>query len=173
LAKRREFAPTQSFPLRSLRVNDPVDPFGRIDPLSAEKGDPVSFASEFKEFAMKGSVIDLAVGVVIGAAFGKIVASLVGDVIMPGLSPALGSVNFTDLAVRVSTDAAGKPVMLKYGAFLQTIFEFIVIALSIFIVIKGINKLKRPPPPKVDASPPPPTKTEELLQEIRDLLARK
>jgi large conductance mechanosensitive channel len=133
----------------------------------------MSFASEFKEFAMKGSVLDLAVGVVIGAAFGKIVASLVGDVIMPALSPVLGSVNFTDLAVQIATNSAGKPVMLRYGAFLQTIFEFLVIALSIFIVIKGINKLKRPPPPPADASPPPPTKTEVLLQDIRDLLAKK
>ena len=133
----------------------------------------MSLASEFKEFAMKGSVLDLAVGVVIGAAFGKIVASLVGDVIMPLMSPLLGSVNFTELAVRVSSDAAGKPVLMKYGVFLQTIFEFIIIALSIFIVVKGINQLKRPPPPKPDAPPPPPTKTEVLLTEIRDQLARK
>lgn len=131
----------------------------------------MSFASEFKEFAMKGSVIDLAVGVVIGGAFGKIVASLVGDVIMPALSPLLGSVNFTELAVRISADAAGKPVLLKYGAFLQTTFEFIVIALCIFLVIKGINRLKRPPP--AAAAPIPPTKTEALLQEIRDLLAKR
>jgi large conductance mechanosensitive channel len=129
----------------------------------------MSFTSEFKEFAMKGSVIDLAVGVVIGGAFGKIVASLVADVVMPALSPLIGSVNFTDLAVRISTDAAGKPVLLKYGSFLQTAFEFIVIALCIFIVIKGINRLKRPAP----AAPAPPTKTEALLQEIRDLLARR
>jgi large conductance mechanosensitive channel len=133
----------------------------------------MSFASEFKEFAMKGSVIDLAVGVVIGAAFGKIVSSLVGDVIMPALSPILGSVNFTDLALKISTDSAGKPVLLKYGSFLQTIFEFIIIALSIFIVIKGINKLKRPAPAAPDAPPPPPTKTEALLQDIRDILAKK
>src|SRR5256885_3715801 len=103
----------------------------------------MSLASEFKEFAMKGSVIDLAVGVVIGGAFGKIVASLVGDVIMPALSPILGSVNFTDLAVRIATNAAGKPVLLRYGAFLQTIFEFVVIAASIFIVIKALNRLDR------------------------------
>jgi large conductance mechanosensitive channel len=130
----------------------------------------MSFASEFKEFAMKGSVIDLAVGVVIGAAFGKIVSSLVGDLVMPALSPLIGSVNFTDLAVRVSTDAAGKPVLLKYGSFLQTAFEFVVIALCIFIVVKGINRLKRPAP--AAAAPAPPTKTEALLQEIRDLLAK-
>jgi large conductance mechanosensitive channel len=129
----------------------------------------MSFTSEFKEFAMKGSVIDLAVGVVIGGAFGKIVASLVADVVMPALSPLIGSVNFTDLAVRISTDGAGKPVLLKYGSFLQTAFEFIVIALCIFIVIKGINRLKRPAP----AAPAPPTKTEALLQEIRDLLAKR
>jgi len=132
----------------------------------------MSIASEFKEFAMRGNVIDLAVGVVIGAAFGKIVSSLVGDVIMPALSPVLGSVNFSDLAVRISSDAQGKPVLLKYGTFLQTIFEFLIIAFAIFMVLKGINQLKRPPPP-TSAAPPPPTKTESLLQEIRDLLARK
>ena len=130
----------------------------------------MSFTSEFKEFAMKGSVIDLAVGVVIGGAFGKIVASLVGDVLMPALSPMLGSVNFTDLAVQIATNAAGKPVMLRYGAFLQTIFEFLVIALSLFIVIKGINRLKRPAP---NAPPPVSSKTEVLLQDIKDLLTRR
>jgi large conductance mechanosensitive channel len=133
----------------------------------------MSLASEFKEFAMKGSVIDLAVGVVIGGAFGKIVSSLVGDVVMPALSPILGSVNFSDLSVQIATNAAGKPVLLKYGAFIQTTFEFVVIALSIFLVIKAINKLKRPPPPAADAPPPAPTKTEILLQEIRDLLAKR
>ncbi len=133
----------------------------------------MSFASEFKEFAMKGSVIDLAVGVVIGAAFGKIVSSLVGDVIMPALSPLLGSVNFSDLALQIATDHAGKPVLLKYGTFLQTVFDFIIIAVCIFIVIKGINKLKRPALPAPNAPPPPPTKTEVLLEDIRNLLARR
>ena len=130
----------------------------------------MSFASEFKEFAMKGNVIDLAVGVVIGAAFGKIVSSLVGDIVMPLLSPLLGSINFSDLALRVATDAAGKPVLLKYGMFLQTCLEFLIIALAIFLVIKGINRLKRPHPA---APPPPPTKSEQLLQDIKDILARK
>jgi large conductance mechanosensitive channel len=132
----------------------------------------MSFASEFKEFAMKGSVVDLAVGVVIGAAFGKIVSSLVGDIIMPALSPVLGSVNFSELSVQIATNAAGKPVLLKYGSFIQTVFEFVVIAFSIFIVIKGMNQLKRPPPPAASA-PPPPTKTEELLQDIKDILSKK
>jgi large conductance mechanosensitive channel len=130
----------------------------------------MSFASEFKEFAMKGSVVDLAVGVVIGGAFGKIVASLVGDVIMPALSPVLGSVNFSDLAVQIATNAAGKPVLLKYGLFLQTLFEFSVIALCIFVVIKGINRMKKPP---ASAPPPAPTTTETLLTQIRDQLAKR
>jgi len=130
----------------------------------------MSLASEFKEFAMRGNVIDLAVGVVIGAAFGKIVTSLVGDLVMPLLSPLIGSVHFSDLAVQIATDAAGKPVLLRYGNFLQVIFEFLVIAFAIFIVIKGINTLKRPHP---DAPPPPPTKTEQLLQDIKDILAKK
>jgi large conductance mechanosensitive channel len=130
----------------------------------------MSFASEFKEFAMKGNVIDLAVGVVIGAAFGKIVSSLVGDMVMPLLSPLLGSINFSDLAFRVATDAAGKPVLLKYGMFLQTCLEFLIIAFAIFLVIKGINRLKRPQPA---APPPAPTKSEQLLQDIKDILARR
>jgi len=133
----------------------------------------MSFVSEFKEFAMRGNVIDLAVGVVIGAAFGKIVSSLVGDVVMPALAPVLGSVNFSELAFKIATDAQGRPVQLKYGSFLQTIFEFLIIALSIFVALKGVNQLKRPAPPPADAPPPPPTKTEVLLQEIRDLLAKK
>lgn len=130
----------------------------------------MSFASEFKEFAMKGSVVDLAVGVVIGVAFGKIVASLVNDVIMPALSPLLGRVNFIDLAFQISTNDAGKPVLLKYGSFLQTIFEFIIIALVIFVLIKGLNKMKKPAP---DAPPPAPTTTETLLTQIRDQLAKR
>jgi len=133
----------------------------------------MSFASEFKEFAMRGNVIDLAVGVVIGAAFGKIVSSLVGDVVMPALSPILGSVHFSELAFRIATDAQGKPILLKYGSFLQAVFEFLIIAFSIFLALKGINQLKRSAPPAPDAPPPPPTKTEELLQQIKDLLAKK
>ena len=130
----------------------------------------MSLASEFKEFAMRGNVIDLAVGVVIGAAFGRIVTSLVGDVITPLLSPLIGSVHFNDLAVQIATDAAGKPVLVKYGNFLQVIFEFVIIAFVIFLIIKGINSLKRPSP---NTPPPPPTKSEQLLQDIKDILAKK
>jgi large conductance mechanosensitive channel len=131
----------------------------------------MGLGTEFKEFAMKGNVIDLAVGVVIGAAFGKIVSSFVGDVIMPPIGLAIGGLDFKDLAVKIGTDPAGKDVLFKYGLFIQTVFEFLLIALVLFMVIKGINKLKRPPPP-TDAAPIPPTKTEALLQEIRDLLAK-
>jgi large conductance mechanosensitive channel len=132
----------------------------------------VSIASEFKEFAMKGNVVDLAVGVIIGAAFGKIVSSVVGDVIMPPLGMLIGGINFSDLAVTLGTDPKGAPVLVKYGAFLQTVFDFLIIAFVIFLVIKAINKLKKPPP-AVSAPPPAPTRQELLLEEIRDLLARR
>ena len=132
----------------------------------------MGLATEFKEFAMKGNVIDLAVGVVIGAAFGKIVSSLVADVIMPPIGVAIGNVDFKDLVYRIGTNPAGEPVLFKYGVFIQTVFEFLIIAFALFIMIKGINKLKRPPPPH-EATPIPPTKEEQLLTEIRDLLARK
>ena len=129
----------------------------------------MSIAGEFKEFAMKGNVVDLAVGVIIGAAFGKIVSSLVGDVIMPPLGVLIGGINFSDLAVTVGTDPKGVPVLLKYGAFLQTLFDFLIIAFVIFMAVKGINKLKKPPPPAADAPPP---RQEVLLEEIRDALKR-
>jgi large conductance mechanosensitive channel len=131
----------------------------------------MSLGSEFKEFAMKGSVLDLAVGVVIGVAFGKIIASLVGDVIMPPLGLIIGNINFSDLAVHIGTDPKGKEVLLRYGAFIQTIFEFLIIALVLFMIIKGLNRLKRPPPPQSPAAPPP-TRSEQLLEEIRDQLAK-
>ena len=128
---------------------------------------------EFKTFAMRGNVVDLAVGVVIGAAFGKIVSSLVNDVIMPPIGLAIGNVDFKDLAYPIGTNPAGEPVLFKYGLFIQTIFEFMIIAFALFMLIKGINKLKRPHPAAPPAAPPPPTKEEQLLTEIRDLLARK
>jgi large conductance mechanosensitive channel len=131
----------------------------------------MSFVSEFKEFAMKGNMVDMAVGIIIGAAFGKIVSSLVGDIVMPPLGMAIGGVNFTDLAWPLETNpATGEAVvLLKYGAFLQTLFDFLIIAVVLFIAIRAINKLKKPPPP---AAPPALPREEVLLQEIRDLLAR-
>jgi large conductance mechanosensitive channel len=132
----------------------------------------MGLASEFKEFAMKGSVVDLAIGVVIGGAFGKIVNSLVVDVIMPPIGLAIGGVDFKDLATRIGTNPKGEPVLFRYGMFVQTLFEFTIIALALFMVIKAINRLKRPSP-VVPAAPAPPTRTEVLLQEIRDQLAKR
>jgi large conductance mechanosensitive channel len=132
----------------------------------------VSLASEFKEFAMKGNVVDLAVGVIIGAAFGKIVSSLVGDIFMPVLGRVIGGINFSDLAIGLGKDPTGKDVLIKYGAFIQTIFDFAIIAFVLFMTIKFINRLKKPHP--ADAPPPaPPPKSEVLLEEIRDLLAKR
>jgi large conductance mechanosensitive channel len=133
----------------------------------------MSLGSEFKEFAMKGSVIDLAVGVVIGAAFGKIVSSLVADVIMPPIGQLIGNVNFSDLALHIGTDPKGKEVLLKYGVFIQTVFEFVIIAFVLFMAIKGINRLKRQQPEAPPAAPPLPPREEVLLEEIRDLLKKK
>jgi large conductance mechanosensitive channel len=130
----------------------------------------MSIGSEFKEFAMKGNVVDLAVGVIVGAAFGKIVSSFVADVIMPPLGLLIGGVNFTDFAVKLGTDPKGAPVELRYGSFLQTVFDFLIIAFVIFIAVRGINRLKRPEPPAADAPPPPPPRQEVLLEEIRDAL---
>ena len=128
----------------------------------------MSLMSEFKAFAMKGNVVDMAVGIVIGAAFGKIVSSLVGDIVMPIIGMAVGGVNFTDLAVSLGTNPAGEPVLVKYGAFLQAAFDFLIIAAAIFMVVKAINKL-RAPPPAAAAAPPADV---ALLTEIRDLLKR-
>jgi large conductance mechanosensitive channel len=129
----------------------------------------MGFATEFKEFAMKGNVVDLAVGVIIGAAFGKIVSSLVGDLVMPALGKIIGGVNFSDLALSLGTDPTGKEVLIRYGAFIQTMFDFCVIALVLFACIKGINRLKKP---AAETAAPPP-RSEVLLEEIRDLLAKR
>ena len=130
----------------------------------------MSFISEFKEFAMKGNVVDMAVGVIIGAAFGKIVSSLVSDVVTPPLGFAIGGVDFTDLAVTLGTSpTSGEPIVVKYGVFLQNVFDFLIIAFVLFLAIRAINKLKTPPAPAAAA----PARQEVLLQEIRDLLARK
>jgi large conductance mechanosensitive channel len=124
---------------------------------------------EFKEFAMKGNVLDMAVGVVIGGAFGKIVSSFVGDVIMPLLGTVVGGVDFSKLTATIGTNAAGEPLLLKYGAFLQAVFDFMIIAAAIFLAVKAINKLKKPPPA---AAPAAPTADIVLLTEIRDLLKK-
>jgi large conductance mechanosensitive channel len=130
----------------------------------------MSIASEFKEFAMKGNVVDMAVGIIVGGAFGKIVSSFVGDVVMPPLGKAIGGVNFSDLGTSLGLGADGTTeVVLKWGAFLQTVFDFLIIAVVLFMALKGINKLKNPAPAPAAAPPPPPAQ-EVLLGEIRDLL---
>jgi len=126
----------------------------------------MSLMSEFKQFAMKGNVIDMAVGIIIGAAFGKIVSSFVGDLVMPVIGMAVGGVNFADLSVSLGNSPAGEPVLVKYGAFLQTVFDFLIIALAIFMAIKAVNKLRAPP-----AAAAPPADV-VLLTEIRDLLKK-
>jgi large conductance mechanosensitive channel len=134
---------------------------------------------EFKEFAVKGNVIDMAVGVVIGGAFGKIVNSLVADVIMPPIGLLLGKVDFSNLFLNLSgTPAASLAeakvkglATLNYGVFLNTTLEFLIIAFAIFVVVKQINRLKREAPP-APAAPPEPSNEEKLLAEIRDLLKK-
>ena len=129
---------------------------------------------EFKKFAFKGNVLDLAVGVIIGGAFGKIVTSLVNDLIMPLIGIILGGVNFTDLKI-VITEASGDIAesAFRYGAFIQSIVDFLIIALSIFLFISLIQKTKKKEPEPPPPPPPAPTKEELLLTEIRDILKNK
>jgi large conductance mechanosensitive channel len=135
----------------------------------------MSFAKEFKEFAMKGNVVDMAVGIIIGAAFGRIVSSFVADVVMPPLGLLIGNVDFSDLAITLKAATADSPaVTLNYGMFIQAIFDFIIVALAIFLVIRSMNKMRKTAPAAPPAAPPSmPNREAELLTEIRDLLAGK
>lgn len=127
---------------------------------------------EFKDFAVKGNVIDMAVGIIIGAAFGKIVSSFVGDVIMPGVGVLVGGVDFSDLAFILKEAADGAPaVMVNYGKFIQTVVDFVIVAFVIFMVIKGINSAKKKEE-EAPKAPPAPSNEEALLTEIRDLLKK-
>ncbi len=129
---------------------------------------------EFKEFAMRGNVVDLAVAVVIGGAFGKIVTSFVNDVIMPPIGLLLGGVDFSDLKIVMKAATAEvEAVTLNYGSFINTVVDFVIIAFAIFIVIKAINATKKKQPAPPPPAPPAPSKEEVLLTEIRDLLAKK
>ncbi len=133
----------------------------------------MSFLKEFKEFAVKGNVVDMAVGIIVGAAFGKIVSSFVADVVMPPIGVLLGGVDFTDLAITLKQATAEAPaVVISYGKFIQTVVDFTIIAFAIFVAIKAINLLKRKEEeaPKL---PPEPSAQEVLLAEIRDLLKQK
>ncbi|WP_137887363.1 large-conductance mechanosensitive channel protein MscL [Pseudomonas sp. 2FE] len=130
----------------------------------------MSVLSEFKAFAVKGNVVDMAVGIIIGAAFGKIVSSFVGDVVMPPIGLLIGGVDFSQLAVTLKAAEGDIPaVMLSYGKFIQTVLDFVIVAFAIFMGVKVINKLKREEA-AAPTLPPVPTPEEALLTEIRDLL---
>jgi large conductance mechanosensitive channel len=132
----------------------------------------MKLVDEFKTFAMKGNVVDMAVGIIIGAAFGKIVSSMVSDIIMPPLGLLIGGVNFTDLKVILKAASGTAPaVTWNYGNFIQVCFDFLIVAASVFMVIKAINAAKKKEEAKPSA-PPPPTYEESLLSEIRDLLKK-
>ena len=132
----------------------------------------MSMMSEFRDFAMRGNVVDMAVGIVIGGAFGKIVSSFVNDVLMPPIGMALGGVDFSDLAVTLK-EAAGETaaVTLNYGSFIQTVVDFIIIAFAIFMMVRWINSLKKKEE-AAPSAPPKPSNEEVLLGEIRDLLKK-
>jgi len=132
----------------------------------------MSMMTEFRDFAMRGNVVDMAVGIVIGGAFGKIVSSFVNDVLMPPIGMALGGVDFSDLAMTLK-EAVGETaaVTLNYGSFIQTVVDFIIIAFAIFMVIKAMNSMKKKEEEK-PAAPPKPSAEETLLSEIRDLLKK-
>ena len=128
---------------------------------------------EFKQFAVKGNVVDMAVGIVIGAAFGKIVSSLVSGVIMPPIGVLLGGVDFSDLVFVVKEAVGDAPaVVISYGAFIQTLVDFTIIAIAIFMLVKGINAMKRKEE-EAPKAPPAPSAEAVLLTEIRDLLKSK
>ena len=135
----------------------------------------MSLIKEFREFAIKGNVIDLAIGVVIGTAFGKITTSLVNDIIMPPLGVLIGDVDFSDLVLTLKAAHDQVPaVTLNYGLFMQTLLNFMIIAWAMFAVIKVINRLKRKQETApIEEAPAPPSRQEVLLQEIRDLLAER
>ena len=121
---------------------------------------------EFKEFIQRGNVIDLAVGVIIGAAFGKIVSSLVDDILMPVIGIILGKIDFTNLTVTVGS------AVIKYGSFIQNLIDFIIVAFCIFLIVKFVNKLTKKKKEEKKAEPPAPSKEEVLLTEIRDILKK-
>jgi large conductance mechanosensitive channel len=130
----------------------------------------MSMMQEFKSFAMKGNVADMAVGIIIGAAFGKIVSSLVSDVIMPPIGLLLGGVDFSNLVVTLRAASESAPaVVLKYGVFINTVVDFVIVAFAIFMLVRGMNALRKKEE-AAPAAPPAPSKQEVLLGEIRDLL---
>jgi large conductance mechanosensitive channel len=144
--------------------------FVKLISVSWFKENEMSILKEFRDFAMRGNVVDLAVGVIIGAAFGKIVSSLVADIIMPPLGLLIGGIDFKSFAVTLR-DAQGDipAVVMHYGVFIQNVFDFVIVAFAIFMAIKLMNNLNRKKE-EAPVAPPAPTKEEVLLSEIRDLL---
>ena len=145
----------------------------------------MSLIKEFKEFAMKGNVVDLAVAVIIGGAFGKIVTSVVNDIIMPPIGKLMGGVNFSDLFINLDPSKLAKDgsvikslaqakeagaAVVAYGSFINTVIDFTIVAFCIFMIVKAMNSLKKKPAPTAPAAPPEPTREEKLLGEIRDIL---
>jgi large conductance mechanosensitive channel len=145
----------------------------------------MSMIKEFKEFAMKGNVVDLAVGVIIGVAFGKVVTSVVNDILMPPIGKAMGGVNFSDLFLNLDPSKLAQDgsvikslaqakdagaAVIAYGSFINTVIDFTIVAFCIFMIVKVMNSLKKKPAPAAPAAPPEPTKEEKLLGEIRDIL---
>jgi len=130
----------------------------------------MGMVQEFKAFAVRGNVVDMAVGIIIGAAFGKIVTSVVSDIVMPPLGVIIGGVDFSDLAITLKDAVGAAPaVVLGYGRFIQALLDFTIVAFAVFLLVKGINVLKRKEA-EAPSAPPTPSKEEELLTEIRDLL---
>lgn len=156
----------QEFSLKKFSESDCLINFNKLKPYM------MKILGEFKSFAMKGNVVDMAVGIIIGAAFGKIVASIVNDIIMPPIGLILGGVNFTDLKIVMKAATETKPaVTWNYGSFLQVIFDFLIVAFAVFMLIKAINAARK----KEEAAPSTPpvqSKEETLLTEIRDLLKK-
>ncbi len=135
----------------------------------------MSIAKEFRDFINRGSVVDLAVGIIIGAAFGKIVASFVADVLMPPIGLLLGGVDFSNIAITLKAATGGDPktaVVIRVGTFINTVIDFLIVAFAIFLVVKGFNQLRKKEAAK-PAEPPAPTEDQKLLTEIRDILKAK
>lgn len=139
----------------------------------------MSMMKEFKTFAMRGNVMDMAIGIIIGGAFGKIITSFVNDVLMPPIGMLVGGVDFSDLSLKLSDAVMGEggevvkaAVSINYGSFINTVIDFIIIAFAIFMVIKGMNSMKKKEEAKPAPPPPGPSNEEKLLSEIRDLLKK-
>lgn len=136
------------------------------------------FLTEFKEFAVKGNALDMAVGVIIGAAFGKIVSSIVDDIIMPPIGWLIGGVDFSNLKITLPAEqivegVATQPATINYGMFIQNVIDFLIVALCVFLLVKAINKLTKKKEQEAPAAPPAPSAEEKLLTEIRDLMKNK